>query len=558
MDDSPLPGLIPSGGSMSPGPDMPVPALPGGNMLSQAGGTLANALQGSIGYATRDPQLEKAAIDREQDQAKYRIMLPVGQALADAQAKLAAGDLEGANAAYQRVGHLSMVFPAIRDFGTKLAEQSMALKVRQASGDVLGKLDPLAGAFARSGGDPKEALAIAKHIRESGEWTPVTSPNTGETTFVSKYLKNSDGTPQTLGVVNGLIKVNPGETLATTSRDESGNVKVTPAYTAPVSVFAKDAPAGVREQLDVPEYDRLRLQERNGISEAGPLADAMYRQAQARHLASQNPEEVKIAAAQAGIDPVRARSGELSRSDADALAARIDARKNAQITLNADTTTRARLSVEPDTRILVRRDGTGQTLSGVDKITAAKMIASGEVAPLTPDAQKQLELTQTLRPQIQTLNELAIRLYPLQKEQPGLTVVQAIKLAVDRHLMSGDEARVYSGALAAVSTGMSRVETGTVRPGQQTQEWFRTKVLPGDAESLTSVAAKLREANKMIDNRIDALSQRGLRHNSTNPFNDPDIKRIQGGERPTSVDDNGVFQFPEPITTSGGIKIRGR
>ena len=62
----------------------------------------------------------------------------------------------------------------------------------------------------------------------------------------------------------------------------------------------------------------------------------------------------------------------------------------------------------------------------------------------------------------------------------------------------------------------------------------------------------------MIDNRIDALSQTKLRHNSTNPFNDPDIKRIQGGERPTGVDENGVFQFPEPLTTSGGLKIRGR
>src|SRR5258708_38396166 len=133
------------------------------------------------------------------------------------------------------------------------------------------------------------------------------------------------------------------------------------------------------------------------MPEAGQLADAMYRQAQTRHLASQNSEDVRIASSQTGIDPAKARTGELSKADADSLAQRIDARKNAQITLNADTTTRARLSVEPDTRILVKRDGSSQTLRGVDKITAAQLIASGQSAPPTPDAQKPLALTHTLR-----------------------------------------------------------------------------------------------------------------------------------------------------------------
>src|SRR5260370_205003 len=106
-DEAPAPSEIPSGGNMSPGPAMPTPSLaslsPGGGAGMNFVGSLANAFQTAVGGMLHDKQLEQQGIDREQEAGKYRLLLPIGQALAESQRLAAAGDLPGAMAAYQKV-----------------------------------------------------------------------------------------------------------------------------------------------------------------------------------------------------------------------------------------------------------------------------------------------------------------------------------------------------------------------------------------------------------------------------------------------------------------------
>jgi hypothetical protein len=163
-DDSPLPGLIPSGGSMSPGPPMPVPALPSGNPLAAIApgqdplGTIANSIQSTIGYATGDRALQQQAIDRQTRQDTFRAMIPASQALATINGHLANGDIDSANRVYQQFAHLAPIFPGLTAVGDKIAEQSFALKQRAAQADAIerqypGEKGARAAAFLRGGGN---------------------------------------------------------------------------------------------------------------------------------------------------------------------------------------------------------------------------------------------------------------------------------------------------------------------------------------------------------------------------------------------------------------------
>lgn len=559
-DENPLPGLIPDAEI----PSMPSsggnevtsgPALPAGGLGANIASSLANALAASAGYVTRDPQLEQSALQREQRNQQMLQMAPMRAGLAAALDLDARGDATGAMQALRDHPATLLspqglaIYQNITNRQRAIAQHTAAVSALEGKGDVTGGL---AAAYLRA--DPtmstKDAVGLAistlgqNKVEKADDGFHILNPGTGqELAFIP---------------TKRVLTTKPGETLTEVGGGPAGQPTVTQnLYTAPQSQYAKDAPTGVREQLDGPGYDRLREQEARGNSAAGEAADALYRQAQARHLASSNPAEMKVALAQAGVDPVAFAQGDLSKESGDAVARVMDARKSALMVQNADAVTRAHLAVQPDPRSFIKRDGSTELVSGLSKTDAATAVAAGDIFPLTPDNQKQLGVIATLKSEIQGAREIALKLYA-DPQVTGLTLERALTLGIQRHLVSGDEARVLKGELAALSINLTRAITGSSRPGQQTQEQVRLHVLPGDNESLTSVMGKLREADMLVENRVDAIAGKTPRWTSTNPFGASDIQRLKNGERPIGVNSDGTFTFSPPMISPGGIRIRQR
>lgn len=182
---------IPSGGSLSPGPAMPVPAppsLPGGNMLQSLGagptlpspgpspmmasdpiGGIVNAIQSSIGYATQDPNLQKQAMQRETLRQQYAYTAAAHAGIMQAMDKLAAGDTQGARDVLKANPAVLFSPEGMQLYG-KTAELDRAIAQHKASVSVLsGRGDvwsQLAGGILQS--DPtmstKDAMTQATDI----------------------------------------------------------------------------------------------------------------------------------------------------------------------------------------------------------------------------------------------------------------------------------------------------------------------------------------------------------------------------------------------------------
>src|SRR5260370_39619914 len=99
---SDLPGVLPdTEAPTNPGSAI-MPEGPLSGPAASATSGLVNALGHAAGYATRDPQLEQQADARQALQEKMSYMAPLGLAHAAVTKAIASGDLDAANAVYQK------------------------------------------------------------------------------------------------------------------------------------------------------------------------------------------------------------------------------------------------------------------------------------------------------------------------------------------------------------------------------------------------------------------------------------------------------------------------
>src|SRR5882724_8632277 len=107
LGEQPAMPALPGGNIM--GPQAPAMPTPGGGLMN----TLGNAIAQAVGYATQNPELQKQAIGRQDLAAKMEMLAPIAQAHAAINERVAAGDLPGANALYQKIAHMAPMYPEI-------------------------------------------------------------------------------------------------------------------------------------------------------------------------------------------------------------------------------------------------------------------------------------------------------------------------------------------------------------------------------------------------------------------------------------------------------------
>jgi hypothetical protein len=178
-------------------PDSAIASLGGGG-AGGWGNAIANSIASTIGYGTRNQGLQDQSIRNMDEDAKMRLLAPAGKAFGEVQARLAAGDLDGANREYQKIAHLSLAIPAVGALGTKLGEQALGIENRKRMAAAIANPDYIAG-----------TRVPAKPATLSGNLNP------GEDEEAAAYLPRIEGTPARPGtpIDNRQIKLSQLVTL---------------------------------------------------------------------------------------------------------------------------------------------------------------------------------------------------------------------------------------------------------------------------------------------------------------------------------------------------------
>ncbi len=522
-DDS-MPSL-PAGNMMTAGPT-PALAGTGGDLM----GSIANAVQSAVGYATQNPALQQQAIDRESQNAKYRLLMPVGKALGDAQARLAEGDIAGANAAYQKIAHLGIAIPAVQAFGTHLAEQAFNLRQRAAQAAAIASPNFTGGVAAQPGqlteqpaeGEDVESRAFLS--RTAGTpGTPATDNRPQKlATLIAmgmdpekasklvfpglQHLTMDDGSiavfdPQSgrvVPVVNGMGKV-MGENIAT--RDANGNTRLTPmpkthvvegsivqtgvnAEGTPTAQTIFQAPPPLAPALmehmapsDVATYKAAVAQGRYDV------ADQIVDRAHQSFFASQVPGEQKAliqrvpGVTQADLADIQ--QGKTSdriqqiRTAAAQVGIRDEEIKKAQ-----ELATTKAINMEQDTAAKVfphytsYADKDGNIVPNATSLSGAEVtrrMQRGELFGVTADQDNRLRMMANLTPQLDTQRANIPRLFA--GVQPGSNLGNALSLKA-REIGGDGVARLMDSTNFDVAGEQVKILTGSSRGSQRMFELY--------------------------------------------------------------------------------------
>lgn len=295
---------MPSGGSMSPGPAMP---MPGGGLVDRLTSGLGNSLSQAIGYATQNPILQQSAVDRQKLQDQQAIAAQSNAALMKGMDAVAKGDTAGAREILKSNPSVLLSPQGMALYG-KTAEMDRAISLHKSSVDVLASRDDVASQLAAGylKADPsmttEKALGLAL-----------------QTVGQNKVEKADDGfhiispSGQQIGFV-------PTAKVMTKKRDESIiSIGGTPGA-APTTLAGEQAPIGYFDHLnpDIKQsllgtkgFDKTRYDMLAKTAADNPDADNRELNTWNRIGAIQsdikkNPMEWQAAAARIGVTPEEA------------------------------------------------------------------------------------------------------------------------------------------------------------------------------------------------------------------------------------------------------------
>lgn len=313
---------IPAGGDLAAAPDLPVPAppqLPGSSLVSLGpsfGGPgmpiatdpvsgIANAIQSSIGYATRDPQMEQAAIERQKLNDQYRIRALSSAGVAQAADRLAQGDMAGARAILKS-NPLMMMTPEGQALYLKTAEQERGIALHRQSVAVLSARDDIPSQIAASylASDPtmttKDALSMAlttigqNKVEKADDGFHIINPSGEQIGFVPAAKIMTKNREQSL--------VSVGPQGATTLQGGAEQAPIGYLHTQPAPVQEALLRTGGFSQA---RYDMLARKAANG--DASPdeqhELDTWNRIGGIKADIKANPIEWRVAATRLGIPP---------------------------------------------------------------------------------------------------------------------------------------------------------------------------------------------------------------------------------------------------------------
>jgi hypothetical protein len=558
---------------MSPGPDMPTP---GSGLVN----TLGNALAQAVGYATSNPQLQQQAISRQEQDGRMRLLAPVGQAFGEAQAKLATGDLAGANAAYQKIAHLGMAYPAIQHFGTQLAERSLGIENRRRLAAAAGQPDYVAGetAPAKPGeltaqlqpGEDEEAAALIPRTQGEPAKTSIldnrqnklaqlvalgVDPDKATKMVYPDFhtVTLDDGsvaivnprTGQLARAYQGMGKpVQPSESLVT-----NGPQGPQTAYTAPPKLGIPDTLATFLSPTEQAIYAK-GLQDRtpDGLR----LADAMYAKAQEQYFASKAPDARKAAAQDLGmsradiaameggtLDPVKSQRVTQRLIQLDEIKKADELVQLKAINMASDPASKA----FPSYKAYVDEKGNVVDAGGINAQTARDNMAAKRWAGLDTDQLHRYQLMSNLTPQLQAAKDNIARLYA--GVTPGANLGNALSLYARQ--FGGDGAVRLQDALnidlageqGRILMGSSRVPVSTFNRYLEHGTSNKTDTVESSLAKITLVENLQQSSRANLANRTPIATVDPYR---TNPIlRDLDTLRQQGKHPVLSVDRQGQY-----------------
>jgi hypothetical protein len=509
-EQSPLPDLIPSGGSLSPGPEMPAP---GGNMLQNLGGTIANSIQQGIGYATQNPQLQKQAIDRQALNERMQIMTPLANTRAQIQDAMAKRDYEGAFNLYQQNARLAILDPSFAKLGSDLAGQIAALKQRH---DAIQSVETMTGytpaerttiAQMLNNGEPiKEALAAVNESRKGWTYSPADAEGNiwRQNAYTGEREKVQD---------RASIKMTPGETVG--HIDEAG---WHPSATA--TSLVKLTPMEEKGAALTPGFDQAEFQR---LLNSGDVLERQQAAAQRAQLfrtgqASESKpgtdvETAKIAGSIPGIG-VRPYLSDYNAQELSTIVARQQQLKFQLIGGEAAARVSAEDQIQRQKGIkeayggryqheVVYDTSTGQHVTAneqfgsvMDRLGKDRILLDKESARVVDFARRGQSI----------IDQLADRAPQLLAAGggPGGNMANAIRLAVQRNLLPSSAIAEWDALKTMSKYDVVSVESRTGRPLAQMVKDVGATQIGGDTETIGSFLGKARVAKTGLLNVQEA------------------------------------------------------
>lgn len=542
--ESPLPGLIPDAPE-----DATMAPLPGGGAMPNVASSLVNALAGAAGYATQDPLLEKSAIQNQQRNQQASMYGPVGAALGAANMKLASGDVQGATQEYQKVAHLGVLIPQVQQFGTKLAEQSYALKTKAELAKVLSQPDQIPGADGAMDDNRQNKLNQLVTLNMDPEKA---------TKMIYPDLQHVTGDDGSIYLVNprtgqfALAHQGMGKEVAQATSLVAPNARgvPTPTYTQPKLL---DVPSALEPHMSATD----RVIYNQGINARTPeglaAADEVTGRAEKAYAATKAPSDVKGAAQRLGYgqaDIAAFEAGTLEQGKAQRITAQLlqdDMVKRANEMSQAK---RISMEMDPASKTFAKyaayADKAGNlvdagSLSGAD---AMKGMQSGALAPMDAEAQRRYQMMNNLGPQFQLAKDQIPRLFA--GVTPGTNLGNAIKIYAQRAGGAG-AARLQESLNIDMAGEQGKVLTGSSRvPVTMFNQYLSHGSVGTPTDTVESALAKAEFGQNITDSaKVNLTNREAVK--TVDPYKtNPVLRQLQSlrdaGKHPVlSVDRTGNY-----------------
>lgn len=198
---------------------------------------------------------------------------------------------------------------------------------------------------------------------------------------------------------------------------------------------------------------------------------------------------------------------------------------------------RDRLQQVIDSRLVEVFDLQGRQAPGL----GANAVKAGQAVTVRHDDAQQIRTMNAILPQLDDLQAVAARVLVATKDTPGMNLVQAVKLAVGRGLMTNEDAAMFQAIAGPLGLQLTKMYQGS-RPSDLDLQ-SALKILPKETDTFVVAARKLNFLR-----RQGAYTKQALLGIAYTPFTRAAIL----AEYPDLVGELGAARMPtEPRTIPG-------
>lgn len=394
-------------------------------------------------------------------------------------------------------------FKALAPYGEKIAKTRADLALRKSVAAQMAPFDPLAAGLLMSGVAVPDALKAAEHVRNSGDFQVINTPDGGQQ-WVSKH----DSTKVLREFQGPGIKLEAGATYA-----KPGEGGAFSAFTVPKTVQFTDHDAPVRDSLTAlgtnpNEYNRLAVSQ--DPADQAKYSDLTQKASLRAELLKRNPavtQDMLLEAQRMGIaiDPVQGYLG-LNQTQAGALLNAVDQRQIRKTVQTEIQKYNAMLDLPvskalPDLKNKTLVDRTTFQRLPADKITGKDYLANENVVALSPEDANIVSLTTNALPSLARMQSIAGQLKKATEGTPGATFGQALNLAFRDKTMSDSAVAAFKQDATKLAIELGRIYGGSSRVPVAMFQAVQAMESPTLSESLENTLTKIQSIDAEIQNQ---------------------------------------------------------